>query len=80
MTDRRSTDRRRRQHTIEEGWKGIERRSKRDRRLKDRRRGSNPADPDMQMSKQLQLERREKEHKISDERKQARLRKERGVK
>ena len=82
--DRRDrTDRRLMQLEAHEGWNGVERRSKTDRRRGDRRGGRRDADhqlsPTDQAVLQMKRDREEKERIIAERKKEGRLRKEFGL-
>jgi len=83
MSDHRKTGRRdknRRKHQLNsfESWSDTERRSKRDRRKGERRstlNNINIEDPNKLRKKEIELERREKERRITERRKRGRIRK-----
>ncbi|NQT35615.1 hypothetical protein HQ587_10535 [bacterium] len=84
MKDRRKAERRdkaqsRRQHDKHPGWDGVERRTKADRRKGDRREGDyrygKDEAPEAIARRKKDFERREKEHRISEERRMQRKRK-----
>ncbi len=74
--EQRKKDRRRRQHDEHPGWDGVERRTKADRRKGDRRGGDyrygKDETPEAIAGRKQDFERREKERRISEERKKQR--------
>ena len=78
--ERRKKDRRIQQLDIHPGWDGVERRTKADRRKGDRRGGDyrygKDETPEVIARRKRDFERREKERRISEERKKAREQKE----